>query len=83
MFTESSIRFRDYCKFSCISDSAYPRAYEGRARPRDPGNEDGTCIVVIMEDIYHENCDVLNPSFQNKHLCNSLSFECLSACNEK
>jgi hypothetical protein len=36
-----SMRFRNYRKFSCTSGSMYLRAYEGRARPRGPGNEDG------------------------------------------
>jgi hypothetical protein len=35
-----SMCFRNYCKFSCTSGSVYPRAYEGRAQPWDPGNED-------------------------------------------
>ena len=37
-----SMLFRNYCKFSCPSGSVYLMAYEGRVRPRDPGNEDGS-----------------------------------------
>jgi hypothetical protein len=31
---------RNFCKFSCTSGIVYHRAYECRAWPRDPGNED-------------------------------------------
>jgi hypothetical protein len=35
-----SMRYRNCCKFSCTSGSVCPRAWGGRARPRDPGDED-------------------------------------------
>ena len=35
-----SMRFRNYCKFSCTSGSVHPKTHEGRARPRVPGNGD-------------------------------------------
>ena len=40
-----SMRFRNYCKFSCTSGSVYP--YEGRVRPLGSGNEDGLLQIVF------------------------------------
>ena len=39
--------FRNYCKFSCTSGSACPRAYGGRSRPRGPGDEDELSLKMI------------------------------------
>jgi hypothetical protein len=47
-----NMRFRNYCKFSCTSGSACPRAYGGRSRPRGPGDEDGDGVLLAkMADI--------------------------------
>ena len=39
--------YGNYCMFSCTSGSVYPTAYEDRARPRGPGNEDGYWLASL------------------------------------
>ena len=50
-----SMRFRNYCKFSYTSGSVCPRAYEGRVRPRGPGNEDEILVVCITSSPGNED----------------------------
>ena len=45
-----SMRFRNYCKFSCTSGSVCPRAKGGRARLRGPGDEDETGFEPGSQD---------------------------------